>query len=85
VLIWAIAKGQNPTKQNSTVLCDFDSQVAQWRGRAVASELPGHENGSSFCNIFYLLKETMDKDNGPSNVIHYHSEETVKEYLPTYM
>jgi hypothetical protein len=64
--MWAIAKGQNPTKQNSTLLCDCNSQVVQWRGRAVVSELSGRENRSSFCNILYLLKQTMDKDNGHS-------------------
>jgi hypothetical protein len=78
------SKRQTPTKQNCTVLCDCDSQIAWWRGRAFAGKLSGHENWSSFCNIFYLLKQAMDKDNEPSNVIHNHFEETGKDYLPTY-
>jgi hypothetical protein len=79
-------KRSNPykTKQNSTALCDRDSQVVQWWGTAVASEMSGLEDWSSFCNIFYLLKQTMDKDNEPHNIIHYHSEEIGKDYLPTY-
>jgi len=39
-------KRSNPykTKQNSTALCDRDSQVVQWWGTAVASEMSGLED-----------------------------------------